>query len=198
MMGLITRLHRGFSSHAPTGGALLCCRLAAWWVAAAILGSGALAASSGGTRNGSTEFTVSTTVIDNCVISSRSISFGRYDPSRGVPATAQGSIIAKCTRGDAVSVALNQGLSPGPGSTAIVPIRRMTSGLHHLPYHLYIAPPPNKQEWGSGAPGKNEPLSQVAAAVTTPLIFTTYGLLPGGTNVPAGEYIDIVTATVTF
>jgi spore coat protein U-like protein len=169
-----------------------------WWVATAAFGSGALAAGSSPTRSGTTEFTVSATVIDNCTISSRGIAFGAYDSSRNIAATAEGSIIAKCTRGDAVSVALNQGLSPGLGSTPVTPVRRMTSGSQYLPYHIYIAPLPNKQEWGAGAPGKNQPVAQVAAAVGSPLVFTTYALLPAGTNVRAGEYVDIVTATVTF
>ena len=173
-------------------------RSGAWWITAAILGSSAIPAGGSPTHTASTEFTVSATVVDHCVISSRSITFGQYDPTHAAAALAQGAIIAKCTKGDAVSVALNQGLSPGAGSTPAVPLRRMASGAQYLPYHIYIAPPPNKQEWGTGAPGRNEPSTQVALAASAPLVFTTYGLLPAGTNVPAGQYVDVVTATVTF
>jgi len=171
----------------------------AWWIASAILAaSAALAAGSSSTHTAATEFTVSATVVDNCTISSRSITFGLYDPTRSAPAVAQGAIIAKCTKGDSVSVALNQGMSPGPGSTPAVPLRRMASGLQYLPYHIYLAPPPSQQEWGAGSPGRNQPAPQVAAAASAPLVFTTYGLLPPGSNVPSGQYLDIVTATVTF
>jgi spore coat protein U-like protein len=155
---------------------------------AVILGIAVPAAGGSLARNGSTEFAVSATVVDNCVVSSKGIAFGIYDPGRASAATAQGSITAKCTRGDAVSVSLNQGLHPGAGSTPAVPLRRMASGSRYLPYHIYLSPPP----------GRFEPAPQVAAAVSAPLIFTTYGWLPPGINVDAGQYVDIVTATVTF
>jgi spore coat protein U-like protein len=165
---------------------------------AVILGIAVPAAGGSLARNGSTEFAVSATVVDNCVVSSKGIAFGIYDPGRASAATAQGSITAKCTRGDAVSVSLNQGLHPGAGSTPAVPLRRMASGSRYLPYHIYLSPPPGNREWGSGTPGRFEPAPQVAAAVSAPLIFTTYGWLPPGINVDAGQYVDIVTATVTF
>jgi spore coat protein U-like protein len=46
--------------------------------------------------------------------------------------------------------------------------------------------------------GKNQPPAQIAAGMSAPVVFTTYGALSAGTNVPAGEYTDIVIAIVTF
>ena len=150
-----------------------------------------------GTAN--TNFNVTARVVNNCTVSSSSISFGDYDPTSPAGVGAQGTITAKCTKGDVVSVALNQGANPAPGSTPVEPARRMTNGAsNYLPYHIYVAASPNKQEWGSGAAGKNQPLAQIAPGVSVPIIFTTYGSLPAGTNVPAGEYTDIVVAIVTF
>jgi spore coat protein U-like protein len=147
----------------------------------------------------STNFNVTAKVVNNCTVSSSSISFGNYDPTNPTGLSAQGTITAKCTKGDAISVALNQGANPAPGSTPVAPARRMTNGAsNYLPYHIYLAAPPNKQEWGTGAAGRSEPSAQIAAGVGVPLIFTTYGSLPAGTNVPAGEYTDIVVAIVTF
>jgi len=165
---------------------------------AAVIALGASAASAwGGSAN--TSFSVSTTVVNNCTVASRGISFGSYDATRGITATAQGAVVAKCTRGDSVSVALDQGIYPAPGSTPAVPARRMSDGAsHYLPYHIYIAASPSRTEWGSGAAGRNEPLTQIAPSVGAPLTFTTYGSLPSGTNAPAGNYLDIVTAIVTF
>ncbi len=155
------------------------------------------ATAAAGTVN--TNFNVTARVVNNCTVSSSSISFGNYDPTSPAAVSAQGTITAKCTKGDAVSVALNQGANPAPGSTPIAPARRMTNGAsNYLPYHIYVAALPNKQEWGAGAAGKNEPLAQIAAGVSVPIIFTAYGSLPAGTNVPAGEYTDIVVAIVTF
>jgi spore coat protein U-like protein len=165
-------------------------------VAAVALG-GSAASAWGGSAN--TSFNVTATVINNCTVTSNGISFGSYDPTRASASTAQGGVVAKCTRGDSVTVALDQGTNPAPGSTPTVPARRMTDGAaHYLPYHIYFAPSPSKVEWGAGAAGKNQPSTQIAASVGAPLTFTTYGSLPAGTNTPAGSYLDIITATVTF
>jgi spore coat protein U-like protein len=142
---------------------------------------------------------VTATVLDRCLVSSSSLAFGGYDPTNAATVRAQGTISARCTKGDAVSVALNQGANPAPGSTPVEPIRRMTDGAsHYLPYHIYVAAPPSRTEWGTGAAGKNQPPAQIAAGVSAPVVFTTYGALAAGTNVPAGEYADIVIAVVTF
>ncbi len=164
-------------------------------VALAVLGacaSGALAAT------GTTSVQVTASVINDCVISSTNIAFGNYDPTSATAVTAAGAVSAKCTKGDAVSVALNQGNNPATASTAAVPARRMASGGNYLPYHIYIAAAPSTTEWGSGTLGTNEPAAQTSTSVATALTFTTYGSLPAGTDVPAGSYTDTVTATVTF
>lgn len=160
-----------------------------------VLGGAALTASA---ATGTTSFTVTATVINNCVINSTNIAFGNYDPTAGAALTAQGSVTAKCTKGDAVSVALNQGANPAGGSTAAVPARQMINGANLLPYHIYIAASPSTTEWGTGTVGTNEPPAQTSASVNTALTFTTYGSLPAGADVPAGAYSDTVTATVTF
>lgn len=165
-------------------------------IAVVVLGSSA-ASAWGGSAN--TSFGVTATVVSNCAVTSRGISFGSYDPTRGSAATAQGAVIAKCTPGSSVSVALDQGTHPAPGSTPAVPMRRMADGAsHYLPYHVYLAPSPSKIEWGTGPVGKNQPPTQIAASIGAPLTFTTYGSLPAGTNAPAGLYLDIITAIVTF
>ena len=82
--------------------------------AAALLGASASIVSAG---TSSTYFNVTTTVLDRCTVSSSGLSFGSYDPTNATGLRAQGTISAKCTKGDAVSVALNQGANPAPGST---------------------------------------------------------------------------------
>ena len=146
---------------------------------------------------GNTTFNVTATVVNNCTIGSTNIAFGNYDPTNATALTAQGSVTAKCTKGDAVSVGLNQGTNPAPGSTAAVPARQMTDGADKLPYHIYIAAT-GTTEWGTGTVGTNEPAAQTSASVNTALTFTTYGSLPAGADVLAGSYSDTVIATVTF
>lgn len=145
-----------------------------------------------------TSFQVTATVVNDCVVSSTNIAFPNYDPTSATTVTAQGAVTAKCTKGDSISVALNQGLNPATGSTAAVPARQMALGTtNFLPYHIYIAAT-GTTEWGTGTVGTNEPAAQVSASVNTPLTFTTYGSLPAGTDVPAGGYSDTVIATVSF
>ncbi len=137
------------------------------------------------------------TVVNNCILSSTNIAFGTYDPTAPAAATATGSVTAKCTKGDLVSVALGQGGNPATGSTAAVPARQMANGANMLPYHIYIAGT-GTTEWGTGTVGTNEPAAQTSTSVATALTFTTYGSLPAGADVPAGAYSDSVIATVTF
>ena len=145
-----------------------------------------------------TSFNVTATVINDCTISSTNIAFGNYDPTSAATVAAQGAVSAKCTKGDAVSVALDQGKNPAGTSTAAVPARQMVNGTNLLPYHIYIAASPSTTEWGTGTLGTNEPAAQTSASVNAALTFTTYGSLPAGADVPAGAYSDTVTATVTF
>ena len=155
------------------------------------------ATSSAWAATGNTTFTVTATVINDCIISSTNIAFANYDPTSATALTATGAVTAKCTKGDSVSVALNQGANPATGSTAAAPARQMASGTNYLPYHIYIAASGTTN--GVEAPWApmslpRRPLPSVATALT----FTTYGSLPAGADVPAGAYSDSVIATVTF
>ena len=161
---------------------------------AVALGAGAMTAQA---TTGTTTFTVTATVINNCVLSSTNIAFGNYDPTSGTAITAQGAVTARCTKGDVVSVALGQGANAAGTSTAAIPARQMINGGNLLPYHIYIANS-GTTEWGTGVVGTNTPPAQTAASVNTALTFTTYGSLPPGQDLPAAIYTDSVVATVTF
>ena len=144
-----------------------------------------------------TSFSVTASVINDCIINSTNIAFGTYDPTVATAVTAAGAVTAKCTKGDVVSVALGQGANPASGSTATVPARQMISGSNLLPYHIYIAST-GTTEWGTGTVGTNTPPAQTSVSVLTALSFPTNGSLPAGTDVPAGSYTDTVIATVTY
>lgn len=148
-----------------------------------------------GSQNSS--FTVTATVVNDCVVSSSNIAFGSYDPTVSTGITATGAVSARCTKGDVVSVALSQGANPATGSTALVPSRQMASGTNMLPYHIYLGSG-SAAEWGAGVIGTNEPSAQTSVSVNTPLTFTTYGSIAAGVDVPAGNYSDTVVATVSY
>jgi spore coat protein U-like protein len=173
-------------------------------LAAVAVIAGAAATSALAGSPATTSFQVTASVINDCVINSTPIAFGNYDPTGTGAVQAQGSVTAKCTKGDSVSVALGQGANQAAASTAAVPVRQMVSSGSLLPYHIYIAAPTGTgstltgTEWGTGTLGTNEPLAQVSASVGTALTFTTYGAILPGVDVPAGSYLDTVVATVTF
>lgn len=142
-----------------------------------------------------TTFQVTATVVASCVVTSTNIAFGNYDPTATGALTANGAVTAKCTKGSVVNVELGQGSNAGTGSTGAVPARQMKNGTNFLPYNIYTTSG-GTTEWGTGT--ANRPASQTAASANTALTFPTYGSLPAGTDVPAGNYTDSVIATVTF
>lgn len=164
-------------------------------VAATVLGvSPALAWPGMGNAN----FSVSVTVIDNCTISSRGLSFGSQARRTRAGLTARGAITARCAKGDAVAIALNQGANPAPGSTAAMPVRRMTDGTtSYLPYRIYIAAAREGSEWDGATADLNETSTVIAAGSSSPIVFASYASMPGG-KMPRGHYVDVVTATITF
>ena len=87
---------------------------------------------------GTTSFNVSATVINHCTISSRKLSFARHELDAASLST-RGAITARCTKGDAVTIALNHGGSPVPGLTAAEPAQRIANGASNdLPNHVAI------------------------------------------------------------
>lgn len=166
--------------------------LAATLLAAGAIGSTAMA----GTSPQTATFQVTATVIKSCVVSTTPIAFGNYDPTSATALTATGSVSAKCTKGSVVGVALDQGANKASGSTAAVPARQMSDGSGDLlPYDIYTTSG-GSTEWGNTT--AQMPAKQTSASAGTALVFTTYGSLPAGADVPSGSYSDTVTATVTF
>lgn len=162
-------------------------------LAAAVLGLAAVAADASAATSAS--FQVTATVIKSCAISTSPIAFGNYDPTSGTTVSAQGSVSAKCTKGTPVTVALDQGLHQATGSTGAIPARQMISGANLLPYNIYTTSG-GTTEWGNTT--TSEPATQTSASVNTALVFTTYGSLPVGADVPVGSYADTVTASLVF
>ena len=73
------------------------------------------ATSSAWAATGNTTFTVTATVINDCIISSTNIAFANYDPTSATALTATGAVTAKCTKEEAVSVALRESTTRPPG-----------------------------------------------------------------------------------
>lgn len=138
---------------------------------------------------------VTASVANNCTISTSAVAFGAYDPivtNATTALTATGSVTITCTTGDSgLSVTLGQGANAAGGSTAAVPLRRMVySSSNYLSYYLY-SNSGYSTVWGSTGP-------TIATGNGSAQIYTVYGSIPAGQNVPAGSYTDTVVATVNF
>jgi spore coat protein U-like protein len=127
------------------------------------------------------QFTVTATVATACTIASANIT-AAYDPNTVTPTTAPGSVTLHCTRGTGYGV----GLSSANAWT-------MLSGANALNYTILKGA--TTTQWTNTGAGL---VSGSASAFATPIVLAATASIPPGQDVPAGTYVDTVTATVTF
>lgn len=139
-----------------------------------------------------TTFQVTATVSAGCAISATNHDFGIYTPSLLADNTNGTNVVtATCTLGVPYSI----GLDAGTGAGATVAIRKMTrvGGTDTLEYSLYRTA--DRLVVLGNTPGVD-----VISGLGTGLGIdhTLFGKIPAGQNVPVGNYVDTVTATITF
>ncbi len=174
-------------------------KLAAATLIAAAFAAPAFAA---GTANDSLD--ISATVAQSCSITAGAVAFGTYDPvsshPAGTPLDQSGTIQVTCTKGaSSLEIGLSDGGNPSGGQ------RHMTNGSDTLAYDLYQPPA------GAGAACNYSPLTPwgdtasvnrfvptATWAAGTPFTFNVCGRVPGGQDVGAGTYSDVVQATIYF
>jgi spore coat protein U-like protein len=106
-----------------------------------------------------------------------------------ISAVGSGSIIATCTPGTAITIALNTGTH----NTGNQRYLSNTGGTVKLAYELY-SNPGYSTIWGSGAQAVS-----VASFPSTTQTYTIYArLFASGTQPPAGTYTDTITVTLTY
>lgn len=165
----------------------------ALFTAVSVLALGASGAAFGGTAT--SNLSVTSTVIDNCTISTAAVAFGNYDPIVANASSAldgTGTVTITCTLSDVVQVTLGQGANADTGSTDAAPARRMAKDTDHLSYSLF-SDSGRTAIWGNDATVDVERTGTGAADA-----LTVYGRVSAGQNQPAGAYSDTVVATVTF
>lgn len=137
----------------------------------------------------STTFQVTATVSSGCVITATNHDFGIYTPSSLADNINGTNILtATCT----LAVPYTLGLDAGIGAGATAESRKMTriGGTETLNYSLY-------QTVDRLLVLSNVlTLSGVGTGVATD--HAVFGKIPANQNVPAGNYADTVTATITF
>lgn len=148
--------------------------------------------SSGGTGGGGTTFpfTASATVPNNCVISAATnLDFGTIPGLIDANRDQTSAITFTCTGRTAWNVALNNGQNAS-GNT-----RRMRLGASgsYVNYELY-RDPGRSQRWGTTAGADTVP----GTGTGSEQALTVYGRVPATQVVPAGDYRDVITVTVTY
>jgi spore coat protein U-like protein len=143
-----------------------------------------------------TTFDVTATVADNCIIAAPGLSFGAYDPivtNKTTARTASAAVNVTCTSGASTTVQIDQGANADTGSSDTVPLRRMTAGATKFLSYALFKDSGFTTTWGNTA------ATGVAHTGTGALTaLTVYGSVAPGQNVPKGDYVDTVTATITF
>lgn len=141
----------------------------------------------------STTFNVKINIDPTCdikAVSASDVDFGSHGHD-DTNIDAQGDLTIKCTNGTAYSIGLDNGLHFDNGNTV-----RQMSGIgagntgELIPYTLYLNAN-HSTEWTTASPlsgtgtGQNE-------------VKAIYGQVANLTNAKAGQYLDTVTATVTY
>ncbi|TWT20203.1 spore coat protein U domain-containing protein [Luteimonas marina] len=135
-------------------------------------------------------FEVRIRIVESCTISATDIDFDEV--TRGTAATASGTLTVNCSAGTPYDITLNGGANPD-GSTITTTSRRMANGSVYVPYGLY-SDGARTSVWGndaasdvSGTGTGGDVDHPVYAAVTA-----------AATNVARNDYVDTVTATITY
>lgn len=138
-----------------------------------------------------TTLNVSATVTANCTVTSSPLAFPNVNTLSGANVDGTGGLSISCTNGTPWSA--SSGVGAGTGAS--YGSRRMTAGANQLSYNLYTDAA-RSTVWGDDS-GTTDLIggtgTGLAQAVT---IYGRVGL--GQTSVPAGNYTDTVSVTVTY
>ena len=145
--------------------------------------------------NASASLNVSATVVDNCIISVVDVEFGDYDPivvNASNELTGTGLVTVTCTVGAQANLTLGHG-QYGEGSDPNNPIRRMSNDGSNFVNYALFQDGAYTQIWGEGE--ETCVFEEGHGGESEHFVF---GSIPPGQNVPAGNYSDVVLATVMF
>jgi spore coat protein U-like protein len=142
-----------------------------------------------------TTFAVTATVATNCLVSASPLAFGTYAQGGG-NLDQTSTVNVRCSNG----TPFNVGLNPGATGGATVTTRRMVNGANQLAYSLF-SDAGRTTNWGDVI--GTDTVAGVGAgfAVGNTVALNVYGRVPDSVanqGVPAGNYTDTVTVTVTW
>ncbi len=140
-----------------------------------------------------TTFHATITITESCSFSATSddVAFGSV--ARSSTKNATGNLYVTCSTGTPYAIALDNG-SNGTGNITATS-RLMKNGTLSVPYGLY-ADNGYANLWGDGT---NSTVTKSGTGTATQQTIPVYGqVTTAATNVAAGTYTDIVTATLTY
>lgn len=142
-------------------------------------------------QSASTTFEVRITITSVCTIDTpdaTDIDFGS-NASSATNIDAAGQLNVVCTPGTPYDIGLDAGQNAGGGG---ISARAMSNGAELVPYQLY-SDAGRSAIWGDTI--DTDTVAGVGTGAVQPV--PVYGRVPGA-NVPAGDYLDVVTATITY
>jgi spore coat protein U-like protein len=140
------------------------------------------------TQTATTTFLVKTTVQAVCVVSATELNFGSYSSGTG-PLLGTSVVQPTCTPGTTYNIKLNGGSAGG----SIYGGRQMASGANKLNYQLY-RDSARANIWGETT--GTDTVQDIGTGVAKS--HTVYGTIPGAQAIPAGNYQDTITVTISF
>ena len=150
---------------------------------------GAIANEASATTTVTTSIAVSASVLSSCGVTALPLAFGTYTPTQATNTTAQTTVVVTCTNGTPYNV----GLNAGTGTGATVATRKLTSGSNLLSYTLY-SDSGYSTVWGNTI-GTNTVTGTGSGLSQT---INVYGSITALQAVPAGNYTDTVTVSLTY
>lgn len=143
-----------------------------------------------------TQFQVKITITESCdvhTVSATDIDFGTHVRSTdATPIDNQGALQLNCSKGTPYQIALDPGLNSSSPTAAADNRRMISADNNYVPYGLY-RDAARTQFWGRVLGTNTFAGTGNAATQSIPV----FGRVPA-TNVPAGVYMDTITATVTY
>lgn len=140
-------------------------------------------------------FQVKIVITESCdihTVAATELDFGTRARSTG-NWDATSNLTVNCSTATPYTIAMGNGLNAS-SATVSATNRRMANGANFVPYGLY-RDTGRVNLWGGTTGTDTLPGTGTGAAVTVPV----YGrVLAASTNVPAGTYLDVVVATITY
>lgn len=131
-------------------------------------------------------YTPSLTFAD-CNVSSNGVSFGNYDVFVMNHTDSVGTLTVNCNVDTPYILKLDT------GSSGNFSQRKMLNGVDYLVYNIYIDAA-RTLVWGDGTGGGVTKSGQTGATEQ----HTLYGRIPAKQNVPVGNYLDTIIATIEW